>query len=401
MQPMEKIKYYDDDMEKGIVIDYAKLERNFKKLKVPTHVWQGLIPWNDSKIFVIMSRRGTGKSTTLLLKGMLLYAMYGIRLEWIRQEYDMIKKTNTEEMFNTIRQFGYIYTITKGKYNDVIYKNRSYYFCLYDGKKTPSEVDESPFMRLHSIDDEKNIRSSYNSPFGDLIVLDEYQSPSPKLKTEFSSFFNIVSTIRRKRKSTRLVFLGNTTSPYNHYYHELDITKIILKMKPNDKALYTTKRGAKVYIEWVDPQHTDKRRNEEERILDNEYFGFEGLNSIIGDGWDISNYPHITRELDKEKEVVSISYLHTQIFDLEMKLCYHENIGYFVFVRPVNYYNIDSNRIMFTDAEIDHPNKIKGIGKYNKYCRKLWQLMDEDRFLYTTNDIGELVTDYYRKYKML
>lgn len=396
---MKEIKYIDNNKELGIDIDFDFIEKEFKKLKIPDNVYKCDFPWNESKIFIAMSKRGTGKTTNMLLKIMICYQHYGSRGEWIRQTYDMIKMTNISEMFNTIRQYDYVSKITKKKYNDVIYKNRSMYFCKYDGDKKPSEIDTDPFLRFNSIDEERNIRSSYNSPTSTFIVFDEYQAPAPRLTNEFVDFFNIVSTIRRKRENVRLVFLGNTTSPYCHIYHEMDISKVILKMNPNDKVLYTNKKGCKIYIEWVEPNSKNKKHTEKEKILDNQYFGFDGLNSIVGGGWDIANYPHITKTIDKEKEEIEIYYLHTQIFNLVLKLCWHNDIGYFCFCRPITEYNMREGIYTFTDEDIDNPFKIKGIGKHFSKARKLWNLIDDDRFLYATNDIGELVYNYYLRWK--
>ena len=396
---MKEIKYIDNNMELGIDIDFDFIEKEFKKLKIPDNVYKCDFPWNESKIFIAMSKRGTGKTTNMLLKIMICYQHYGSRGEWIRQTYDMIKMTNISEMFNTIRQYDYVSKITKRKYNDVIYKNRSMYFCKYDGDKKPSEIDTEPFLRFNSIDEEKNIRSSYNSPTSTFIVFDEYQAPAPRLTNEFVDFFNIVSTIRRKRENVRLVFLGNTTSPYCHIYHEMDISKVILKMNPNDKVLYTNKKGCKIYIEWVEPNTKNKKHTEKEKILDNQYFGFDGLNSIVGGGWDIANYPHIEKHIDKEKEVIERYYLHTQIFDISMQLCWHDDIGYFCFCRPILERHKREDIYTFTDEEVDTPKKIKGVGKGFAKCRKLWKLIDDDRFLYSTNDIGELVYNYYLKWK--
>lgn len=396
---MKEIKYIDDNMELGLDFDFDFIEKEFKKLKCPKNKYQCNFPWNESKIFVAMSKRGTGKTTNMLLKIMLGYVHYGARGEWIRQTYDMIKQTNTKEMFNTILQYGYVEKITKGKYNDVYYKNRAMYFCKTTGKSKPDEIDINPFLHFCSIDEESILRSSYNSPLSVYIVFDEYQTPCPRLQQEFLSLMNLVSSLRRKRESVRLILLGNTTSPYCHIYHDMDITKIIIKMNPNDKALYTTKRGARIFIEWVDTDKNDRKSSEKEKILDNEFFGFEGLNSIVGGGWDIANYPHITKEIDKEKEVIEEFYLHTQIFDLSLLYCYHEKIGYFVFVRPKLERNKHDDIFEFTDSEIDTQYKIKGVGKVYPKCRKLWKLLLDDRFLFTTNDIGELINNYYNTWK--
>lgn len=402
---MEKIKYIDDDLEKGKLIDWNLVHKKYlKDTKPPEHVYKLDIPWDLANLFIIFSKRDTGKTTNVILHGLEAYNNFGVKMEWIRQTSDMVKQTNVMSMFDTIRQYNYIHKITKGRWSDVFYYRKELFLCNYDGKKgRPEDIDTKPFLRFNSIDEWDSIKSSYTSPEGDLIVFDEFQNETHR-EGEFQHFFHIVSTIKRHRESTKILWLGNTILPYNYYFREADLTKYIIKMSPNTRQIIKTKRGMNVYLEWTEPTSTNERYNEYRRSVDISYFGFDGLNSITGGGaWDIAEYPHITSELDKSKTVIDDFYIKFQLFYINMKLCFDEEFGYFIYCRPCSEgaFNRARNNgnIIFVDYPPKLPNEIYGTGKSFIACKRIWEFYTMQRMLFSTNDIGELITEFIESYK--
>lgn len=398
MNANKKIIYINNDIENGKVIDWNYIHKQYMKLKPPSHVYKFDIDFDLANLFVIFSKRDTGKTTNLLLHALIAYCEYGVKLEWVRQVADMIKPTHIESMFDTIYQYDYISKITKGKYSAVYYYRKEMYLCNYDGTKgKPKDIDDVAFMHFSSIDDMQSIKSNYTSPNGDLIVLDEFQSRTNR-ENEFIDFFHIISTIRRHRLSTKIIMMGNTISPFNYYFKEMDITKYVVKMKPNSKMVVKTKRGMNIYLEWVEPKSDSKSYNEKRRINDLQYYGFDNLNSITGGAWDIKLYPHITKELDSKKIVLDNFYLRYQFYNLNLKLCIDDNFGLFVYCRPCSdlaIKNAEKNdSIIFVDREPMLKNEIMGCGKQISVCVKLWALEKMGRFLYSTNDVGEIVSEF-------
>lgn len=404
MKPSEKISYIDGKIENGKVIDWNKIHKAFLKLRIPNEYYQVDIPFDKSNIFVIFSERNTGKTTNIILMALLAYKMYGVKIEWIRQKSEMIKPTNVSSMFNTITKFDYIGKITNGKYHYVYYYRKEMFLCNYadTDKGRPKDIDDSPFIRFNSIDDMQNIKSNYTSPDGDIIVLDEFQSTTNR-SNEFEDFFHIVSTIKRDRLSTKIFFLGNTITPYNYYFREMDITKYILKMSPNSKLLITNDRGMHIYLEWFSILDRDTKKSESKRINNIQYYGFNGLNSINGGNWDIKMYPHITRELDNNKVVLCNFWLEFQMFTLNLKLCEEKTLGLFVYVRPCSEKSIEQAKengdIIFSDKFPYAPNIIYGVGKNFQSFNRFWALSDMGLFLYSTNDVGALVEEYKKMFK--
>ena len=54
---MEKIKYIDDDLEKGKLIDWNLVHKKYlKDTKPPEHVYKLDIPWDLANLFIIFSK---------------------------------------------------------------------------------------------------------------------------------------------------------------------------------------------------------------------------------------------------------------------------------------------------------------------------------------------------------
>ena len=66
-----KVKYIDNDINKGIKYDYKLIRKEFEKLKVPKEYHTPLkYNLNNSTYYVEMSERSVGKTTNWLLWGM-------------------------------------------------------------------------------------------------------------------------------------------------------------------------------------------------------------------------------------------------------------------------------------------------------------------------------------------
>lgn len=75
----EELKYVDDDMQKGVIVDWQKVFKYYDKLGCPKNVY------NPSKEFkpesarwhILISTRSTGKTTNIVLIGMILHLKIG------------------------------------------------------------------------------------------------------------------------------------------------------------------------------------------------------------------------------------------------------------------------------------------------------------------------------------
>lgn len=106
------MQYIDNDIQKGILINWNDVVKECKKLGIPKDVYTPFnLPFNEAKYFIECSERSIGKTTNWLLLGMILNKMYGIQIQYIRQIIDMIMPKNMK-LFDTILEHHYIEKIT-------------------------------------------------------------------------------------------------------------------------------------------------------------------------------------------------------------------------------------------------------------------------------------------------
>lgn len=391
------IKYILDNPEYGIQYDFKKIRKEFNKLGIPPDVYDPTTaPLERAKYFVETSERNIGKTTNWLLLGMVMNAMYGTIIQYIRQTENMIMPKSLKNLFAVILEYGYIEKITDGKYNSVVYKSRRYYYALVDDSGKVIEQAPEHFMFCACIEKAEDLKSSYNAPLGDLIILDEfigkYYYPN-----EFVRFCDLVKTIIRGRRSPLIVMLANTINPHSMYYNELEIYDDIQSMQIGENKLIETTRGTKIYIEIIGTTVEKKRKN---NIINQLFFGFKNpmLGSITGDNWAVRCYPHIPELPDKtddgETYIETISrqlYIYYNNKYVRLDIVWHYQLGVCAYLHWATRTYSDS--IILTAAERQDPRyryKLGG-GKLEKYVKSLFA---QNRVYYASNDVGSFVESY-------
>ena len=391
------MKYINDNPEFGIQYDWKKIRKEFDKLQIPEDVYDPTTaPLEKAKYFVETSERNIGKTTNWLLLGMVMNSMYGTIIQYIRQTENMIMPKSLKNLFSVIVECGYISKITDGKYNNVIYKSRRYYYTLTDESGKVIEQAAEHFMFCGNIEKAEDLKSSYNAPTGDLIILDEfigkYYYPN-----EFVRFCDLVKTIIRGRRSPIIVMLANTINPHSMYYNELEIYDDIQQMNIGEKRMIETSRGTKVYIEIIGATVEKKRKN---NIINQLFFGFRNpmLGSITGENWAVKCYPHIPELPDQSGEegdyieIVSREmYIYYNNKYVRMDLVRHYQLGLCLYLHWATRTYNDS--IIFTAVD-RHDARYRyklGSGKLQKFVK---QLFSENRVYYASNDVGSFVESY-------
>lgn len=288
---MDKIKYFEDDVNKGIIVDWKRIKKEYAKLGCPEDVYNAsLIPYSNISYVMGLSERSIGKTTSFLLLGMLLNRDYGITIQYIRSRETMIQNMQIKDLFKTVRKFHYIEKITNDKYNDVMYKSRRWYYINVDNDGNVIEQAPEHFMMCLSIDKSEVYKSSYNAPVGDFIIFDEFIGKFYPMN-EFIYFMDLVKTIIRARISPKIIMLANTIDKHSEYYSEFEIYEQIQMLQYGEKEIITTDLGTKIYVEFIE----NTKKLEEKRFFNNLFFGFKNprLASITGGGWATNEYPHI------------------------------------------------------------------------------------------------------------
>ena len=127
------MQYIDNNQQKGIKIDWKMIFKEYKKLKCPEDTYDpttlplGIVNWS-----LLLSARSRGKTTNLLIIGLLLYKHYKIQTGYIRQTDNMTKSTKARELYNVICEFNYIERIFGEEWNSVYLWQKHFYLCKRD-----------------------------------------------------------------------------------------------------------------------------------------------------------------------------------------------------------------------------------------------------------------------------
>lgn len=386
----EEIKYLNNDPQQGIIVDWEKVFAYYKGLKVPKGIYnpaKELDP-KSAEWFVLISTRSTGKTTNLLLIGIILFLMYGITTPYIRQRPDMTAKQNIEKLFEVIRACGYIQELTGGQYNNVYYFGHKMYLCHIDDKGGRDTRNE-PFLYALDLTQNEVYKSSLNMPTGDFAIFDEFIS-SVYANNEFVTLCDILKTVFRDRLTCKIFMLANTTNYYNEYLRELYIQDEVLKVGEDEPFVKLTKKKTRVFV------HLISNRNKQRAKVNTLYFGFDNpkLASITGGSWAVDSYPHFFR--DEERELVSKDfYIIYAGKILQLDYCISPKLGEHVFVHDAIKVNEKARRI-YTVGDITDKKEAYKFGSL-PIDKRLWTLYNNNKWYYLNNDIGFTVDTYVNK----
>ena len=389
---MTSTTYIDNNIQLGIKYDWKKIIAAYKLLKCPKDVYDptpviNTMSTNMIMWYIGMSKRRVGKTTNFLLYGLIMFWKYGTHTYYIRQRDDMIAPRNSKKLFDTICANDYISKITDGEYNSVKYQSKCWYLVHRNEQGDIDSENLDPFCYMQSIQSAEDVKSVLNDPRGDMIIYDEFIGSSV-YPNEFVDFFNLISTIKRLRRSAKIFLLANTIDMYHIYFKEFCIADNVQKMKAGEKAIITTDIGTKVFVERIEQPAAAKRQDEIDKVL---YYGFPNpkLAAITGDDWAISNYPHIP---DDETEMLyqklyikySTKYVRLDIVD-------NERLGICLYIHWATY-TYDDSIILTSEERTDPRYRYKlGTGRLETLLKNLFR---QNRVYYATNDVGAFVESY-------
>lgn len=387
------IKYIDNNQQKGILIDWNLIFKEFKKLKCPPDVYDPTtFPINVVNWGVILSDRSKGKTTNWLLIGLLLYKHYGIQTGYIRQTDAMTKSTKTRELFNVVEEFGYIQKLFGKQWNSIYLWQKHFYLCNRDENGKVIDKSEDDFCMVLSVDKSYDYKSTLTKPRMDLLIFDEFIS-NKYAPDEFILLCQLISTVRRKKISTKIVCLSNMVTPYSQYLEEMGLRQTALVLKPGQSEIVKTILGLDIYFEILDGNKMTDKKAVSANIS---YFGFANkkLSAITGSDWEIRNYPHLTRPKEGENRTVVTRDLYIYCFDkyICMEIWKSSEIGYYMNFRPYPL-TVPEKGIIFSDQIPTRKNEFYGTAKGTKFS-KLWKLWQQHRDFYSSNEVGHMVESF-------
>lgn len=368
--------------------DWKLIRKEWNKLKMPKDVAYDIfhIPWGQCGYNMLISKRGVGKTTSVMLLGLILYKLYGVQIQYIRQTEDMTAPKYAQELMSTILSCGYIEKLTNGRWNYAYYYAKKWVFANIDENGKIIEKTDIHFCYVLSIDKSFEYKSNYNSPHGDYICYDEFIGKR-YYPNEFIYFLDILSTIIRKRSGCLITMLSNAIDEYSEYFDEFEINEEIRQMKKGDCRICESSGGTKIYVELID--HHDKNAAR----LNREYFGFKNprLYAITGSGeWNVPVCKHY--DLEDEPQVLDKThYIKMGLNLLNLELCYSEKYGHHVRAHKAT--RVYNDSIIYTMDLIEDKRFRRGRG-WSKYDKFIWELLRRDLWHYATNSVKNFVDKY-------
>ena len=392
----ELITYINNDPSLGIKINWKKWRKNFKTLNVPSWTWDiTQLPMHSGMYQVGYSGRAATKTTNVLLGGMVLNQMYGIKIAYVRQIEEMIAPKATKDLFSTISdpQYHYIDTLTDGRYNSVCYKSRRWYYCITDDEGKITEVAPEHFMFMASVDKQQNIKSGSSFSNMDWIIYDEFIN-KVYMPDEIVDFLNLQSTICRLRQSPVIWMLANTTDIEANWWYELGIDEVVKTLDAGGERDVKTDKGTQIHVSYISTQNQRKSVREKVNQL---FYGFQNkkLASVTGEDWSIKPRQHIPKHASEQilHVIVPNLFIMSHGKYVELEIVQHEELGVCCFCHRCNEPTREDDIILTTDFRTD-PRYYYGFGPA-KLNLLLSKLVRDNRFYYSGESVGAFVGSYF------
>lgn len=269
-------------------MDFKKVEKAMSRLKVPKGIKLPKISILDKVTYSIyMSERAAAKTTNMLLVGLFLTKFYGVVTQYVRIKREYITASKMITLYDVVKEFGYIEQIFGSDYDDIIYDKLEHTFYLSkDNEKL------TPCCVALNLEDAESYKSGYNAPHGDFMIFDEFLIRRERIDHP-AQFFDLVSTVFRKRSGCKVVMLANNITRNSYFYDKMEISRDLRNMHIGDSRLIVTSAKTKIYVEMVQTEMNQKKKD-----YISEYFGFENMEaSITGYAdFNVKKYPAIERD---------------------------------------------------------------------------------------------------------
>lgn len=395
MQKM-RIKFIDNDPNNGIAYDWKLIKKEYKKLGIPAEYdYSEILPLDDDflKWFILNSERSVGKTTNVLLIGMVMHKLYGTVIQHIRHSAKEQKASYYERLFSTITSYKngqYIQRLTDGKYNTIVYYHKAFYYAIGEDGKKPEKAPE-PFCVALCSADCYTLCSSYESPRGDFILLDECFNES-NTPDEFVHFIHLHKTIVRERISDKIFILGNNLDINNVWYRQLTIHNDIRKMTRGQTKIVHTSEGMPIFCAFLENRLPEKRKK-----FNALHYGFNNpeLNSITGSGeWKLKEYPQAWQLGEFERVARGIFFSYHDDLYLEGEFIAKDTKLYFM-VHPAAEETAHKGDLLYTMHLPTEKNQLY-FGR-DKLINLIYNCIGQNRIVYSDNETGNLFEKFLKE----
>lgn len=382
----EIVEYWNGNPSDGIMVDWAKVRKNYKKIS-PRKYWHIVdYPFENYAYNLTVSERTGYKTTQILLIGLIAYAMYGVQTEYFRETEEFIIPKALDTLFNPIIENHYLEKIFGDQWNAIQY--RAGFFKLIHRDPDTGKADRISsdyFMHTIANDQVDTYKSSYSTIRSDLIFFDEFVGTKSRAG-QYRYFRQNLVTVLRMRQHGVIFMMANNLNFNNDFYADFKIRRRILTLDAAGDQAEIDVDGTLFYFRILPPNLTEAKQ-----LFNRKYFGYAGssASSITGGKWEINDYPHIRSEWT-DAEPLSRNFYISHLGDLlRLTLCAPDGIGLIVLVTPATRIYDDSR--IFTCGEIRDQRYIFKCGSEAAGYGILWKLYRRNRWYYARNEDGELV----------
>lgn len=362
---------------------------------------------NDYAIILSM-RQDAGKTTTALLYGLLLNVRYNYPIEYLRNDDAQIRRAAAETLFDTIKKFHYIEKIYNNRWNDVVYKymQHKFFLCRRDANGDIEEESREPICILHSNQDWQAIKSGYNSPNGNYIILDEAFDSDRATHVLWKEFMNNISTIGRvgsdeeRTSKCHVIILANNTDRYAWLFQDFCISDLIPDLKYGTMIKWKTELGTTGICTLMEQSEEQKERLRNRNIP---FFGFntpKAAQFIGSSEWTSKEYKHPDFYIDFDNCIFRRMYIFHRQRYIQLNMFYDEEHRKYIFLHfarePLKQDNIILTLEPKGKCEFYGICEFEDNKKVAEFVRRVFRLRRENRWYYQSNLIGEIVDDYMK-----
>ena len=342
--------------------------------------------------------RSNGKTYSLIKKVIDAYFTEKLPSAYIRRFAEDIKGGNMSSLFNP--HLAYIKKLSKGKYNNVIYRNNTFTLCYIDSTGKTTVKADTPILFTCAL---SNYERSKGQDRGQIkyFIYDEFMTRSNYLSNEFVKFSNVHSSFVRARAGVITYMLANTVNKYCVYFEEMGL-KDVEHMKQGEIYLYKyNDEKLTVAVEYCASPEAKKDVQY--------YYAFENeaLKMIKNGSWEEGMFPHIDRNGFSVSEDTIIFKFFVQFGENlvvgeihqdrnEAFLFFHRfgNSNYDIKPTDLVYTNQPTMNIMWLHGFSDTPILAKPDSNINNILILIRKCMVMNKMYFATNSVGEVIRNF-------
>lgn len=338
---------------------------------------------------MIIGERSNGKTYAvekLIIENFLNDAKDGAIIRRWREDF---RNKRGSQMFTPFVSDGTLQKLSKGKYNDIVFKSGIWYMVYKD--ESGKMFDATPFCYSFALSEVEHDKST-SYPKVTTILFDEFLTRSYYLNDEFILFCNTISTIVRDRDDVKIFMCGNTVNKYSPYFSEMGLTNI-RNMRQGTIDLYTYGDSKlKVAVEYCD---TMRRKGKASDV----FFAFDNphLQMIKSGKWEIANYPHLPFKY-KPKDVMFMFWMVFGDDVLQAEIVTSGN-DLFVFIhRKTTELKLKNSDLVYDlQPHSEYNLRYSFTHPIDNIDVKIYNLYRANKFFYQTNDVGEIVRNFIKE----